>query len=64
MSKVKRNSVFRVKRVLYRELAEFYGFHRNTLKPLLKEFDLRTLDGVIGAIRFLDNKKGVVNGKV
>jgi len=51
----------RYKRVLIMELAEYYGFHRNTVSKLLCDMDLRTVGGLVMAVRLLDSYKGLMS---
>lgn len=57
MGKNKRNGRFRVKRLLYCELADYYSLHRDTVKKALDSIDLYTVAGVIEAVRLLDGKR-------
>lgn len=54
----------RNKRFLYKELAELYKVHRNTIKRDLKSYDIRYCLDAIRAIRFLDSKYRGEDGKV
>ena len=42
----------------YRELADYYGINYRTVSHKLKDIDLRTLEGVVQAIRLLDRRYG------
>lgn len=61
MSKVIREERYRVKRFLYRELAEYYKVGERRLSRELSGYDLRTVSGCIGAIRKLE-RRGVGDG--
>lgn len=57
--KVARRDPYRVQRILKREFEDYYGKSRSIVCRVLSGLDLRTVSGVVEAVRIMDARFGV-----